>query len=87
MLQVDGVVTRQERYLSPQVLLSYPIDGFTKVMAGRSLVTDSLKFDRVQWDWVGTIEVRLGDMRISATTRSVGPLRTSAKEIRLFYAF
>jgi hypothetical protein len=87
MLQVDGVVSRQERYLSPQVLLSYPIDGFTKVMAGRALVTDSLKFDRVQWDWVGAIEVRLGDMRISAVTRSVGPLRASAKEIRLFYAF
>ncbi len=68
-------------------MLSYPIDGFTKIMAGQSMVTDSLTFDGVQWDWVGAIEVRLGDMRISAITRSVGPLRNSAKEFRLFYAF
>jgi hypothetical protein len=87
MLQVDGIVTRKDKYLSPQVMLSYPIDGFTKIMAGQSMVTDSLTFDRVQWDWVGAIEVRLGDMRISAATRSVGPLRNSAKEFRLFYAF
>ena len=87
MLQVDGVVTRRDKYLSPQVLLSYPIDGITKIMVGQSLVTNSLSFDKVQWDWVGGIEVRLGDMRISAATRSVGPLRTSAKEFRLFYAF
>jgi len=87
MLQVDGVVTRRDKYLSPQVMLSYPLDGFTRIMVGQSMVTDSLKFDQVQWDWVGAIEVRLGDMRISAATRSVGPLRTSAKEFRLFYAF
>jgi hypothetical protein len=87
MLQVDGILTRRDKYLSPQVMLSYPIDGFTKIMAGQSLVTDSFRFDRVQWNWVGAIEVRLGDMRISAATRSVGPLRTSAKEFRLFYAF
>jgi hypothetical protein len=87
MLQIDGIVTRRDKYLSPQVMLSYPIDGFTRIMAGQSMVTDSLKFERVQWDWVGAIEVRLGDMRISAATRSVGPLRTSAKEFRLFYAF
>jgi hypothetical protein len=87
MLQVDGIVTRRDKYLSPQVMFSYPIDGFTKIMAGQSMVTDSLKFERVQWNWVGAIEVRLGDMRISAATRSVGPLRTSAKEFRLFYAF
>jgi hypothetical protein len=86
-MQVDGVVTRESKYLSPQVLLSYPIDGITKVMAGQSFVTDSLRFDQVQRDWVCAIEVRLGDMRISAATRSTGPLRTSAKEFRLFYAF
>jgi len=87
IMQVDGVVTRESKYLSPQVLLSYPIDGITKVMAGQSFVTDSLRFDQVQRDWVCAIEVRLGDMRISAATRSTGPLRTSAKEFRLFYAF
>ena len=87
LFQIDGIVTRHDKYLSPQFLLSYPFDGFTRIMAGKSLVTDSLKFGRRQWDTVGTIEVRLGDMRISATTRSTGPLRTTAKEFRLFYAF
>jgi hypothetical protein len=56
-------------------------------MFGKSLVTDSLNFSRRQWDTVGTIEVRLGDMRISATTRSIGSIRGGAKEFRLFYAF
>lgn len=87
IMQVDAIVTRRDQYLSPQVLLSYPIDGITKIMAGQALTTDSLRFDRVQRDWVVAIEVRLGDMRISAASRSNGPLRTSAKEFRLFYAF
>jgi len=87
LFQIDGIVTRHDKYLAPQFLLSYPFDGFTRIMAGKSLVTDSLKFSRRQWDTVGTIEVRLGDMRISATTRSTGALRSTAKEFRLFYAF
>lgn len=87
MVQIDGIVTRNDKYLSPQFLLSYPLDGFTRIMAGRALVTDSLSFGNRQWDTVGTIEVRLGDMRISATTRSTGPVRGGAKEFRLFYAF
>jgi hypothetical protein len=87
LFQIDGIVTRHDKYLAPQFLLSYPFDGFTRIMAGKSLVTDSLKFGRRQWDTVGTIEVRLGDMRISATTRSTGQLRSTAKEFRLFYAF
>ena len=87
LFQVDGVVTRKNGYLMPGVLFSYPLDGFTKIMAGKSLVTDSLTFERTQWDWVGAIEVRLGDMRISAAARSSGSVRQSAKEFRLFYAF
>ena len=87
LFQIEGIVTRHDKYLSPQFLLSYPFDGFTRIMVGKSLVTDSLKFSRRQWDTVGTIEVRLGDMRISATTRSTGALRRTAKEFRLFYAF
>jgi hypothetical protein len=87
LFQVDGIVTQNDKYLSPQFLLSYPLDGFTRIMGGRALVPDSLRFSRRQWDTVGTIEVRLGDMRISATTRSTGPIRGAAKEFRLFYAF
>ena len=87
MFQIDGIVTRDGKYLSPQFLISYPLDGFTRIMGGRALVTDSLSFSRRQWDTFGTIEVRLGDMRISATTRSTGPIRGGAKEFRLFYAF
>jgi hypothetical protein len=46
-----------------------------------------LNFSSRQWDTVGTIEVRLGEMRISATARSIGPVRAVAKEFRLYYAF
>jgi len=86
-LQMDGVLTRNNYYLSPQFLFSYPLDGFTRVMVGQSLVSDSVTFDRVQWGWMGAIEIRLGDMRISAVTRKAGPGRPSAKEFRLFYGF
>jgi hypothetical protein len=87
IFETDGIVTRDKNYLSPQFLLSYPFDGFTRIMFGKSLVTDSLGFNSRQWDTVGTIEVHLGDMRISATARSIGPVRTVSKEFRLFYAF
>jgi hypothetical protein len=87
VLETDGIVTRHKNYLSPQFLLSYPFDGFTRIMFGKSLVTDSLKFTPRQWDTVGTIEVRLGDMRISASARSLGPVRAVSKEFRLYYAF
>jgi hypothetical protein len=87
VLQTDGIVTHHEKYLTPQFLLSYPFDGFTRIMFGKSLITDILDFSRRQWNTVGTIEVRLGDMRISATARSVGPISGAAKEFRLFYAF
>jgi hypothetical protein len=48
-------------------------------MFGKSLVTDSLSFNSRQWDTVGTIEVHLGDMRISASARSIGPCAVSRK--------
>ena len=87
ILETDSIVTRHKNYLSPQFLLSYPFDGFTRIMFGKSLVTDSWSFSPRQWDTVGTIEVRLGDMRISASARSIGPIRAVSKEFRLFYAF
>jgi hypothetical protein len=86
ILETDGIVTRDKNYLSPQFLLSYPFDSFTKIMFGKSLVTDSWSFSPRQWDTVGTIEVRLGNMRISASARSLGPVRAVTKEFRLYYA-
>lgn len=87
MFEVDGILTRNKKYTTTQFLLSYPLDGFTRIMVGKSLVTDSFKFSQRHWDTVGTIEVRLGDMRISASTRSSGPMPGASKEFRLFYAF
>jgi hypothetical protein len=87
ILETDSIITRHKNYLSPQFLLSYPFDGFTRIMFGKSLVTDSWSFSPRQWDTVGTIEVRLGDMRISASARSIGPVRAVSKEFRFFYAF
>lgn len=87
ILETDGIFTKHNNYLSPQFLLSYPFDGFTRIMIGKSLVTDSWSFSPRQWDTVGTIEVRLGDMRISASARSLGPVRSVSKEFRFYYAF
>jgi len=87
MFEVDGILAQHKKYTTTQFLLSYPLDGFTRVMVGKSLVTDSFKFSQRQWDTVGTVEIRLGDMRISATTRSSGPMPGASKEFRLFYAF
>jgi hypothetical protein len=56
-------------------------------MAGRSLITDSIRFDRRQWDWVGVIEFTLGRMRVSGMGRTIGPLSGLSKEFRLFYLF
>ena len=86
ILETDGIVTKHRNYLSPQFLLSYPFDSFTRIMFGESLVTDSWSFTPRQWDTVGTIEVRLGNMRISASARSLGPVRAVTKEFRLYYA-
>ena len=87
ILETDSIFTKHKNYLSPQFLLSYPFDGFTRIMFGKSLVTDSWSFSPRQWDTVGTIEVRLGDMRISASARSLGPVRAVSKEFRFYYAF
>ena len=86
ILETDGILTKDRNYLSPQFLLSYPFDSFTRIMFGKSLVTDSWSFSPRQWDTVGTIEVRLGNMRISASARSLGPVRAVTKEFRLYYA-
>lgn len=87
LFEADGIATANKGYFSPQAYVSYPLDAFTRVMFGRAMVTDSFTFERRQWDWVGMIEVRLGNMRVSAATRSVGPVRSAAKEFRLFYSF
>jgi hypothetical protein len=86
VFQVDGVLAKR-KYLSSQLLLSYPIDAITSVMVGRALLTNSPKFAERQWDWVGAIEIRLGEMRFAAVTRSVGPISGVSKEFRLFRSF
>jgi len=87
VFEADGILTSDHAYLFSQFFLSYPIDSSTRVMGGRELVTDSISFDRRQWNWIGRIEVRLGRMRVSATTRSIGPVTGLSKEFRLAYFF
>jgi hypothetical protein len=67
--------------------MSYPIDGSTTVMVGRGLVTDSLRFENRQWDWVGAVEFPLGRMRLYVSCRSWGPLTKYTQEVRLAYFF
>jgi hypothetical protein len=86
MFQADALFVGQT-YLSSQVMMSYPIDGSTTVMLGRGLVTDSLRFENRQWDWVGAVEFPLGRMRLYVSCRSWGPLTKYTQEVRLAYFF
>jgi len=86
VFQADAIFVG-EQYLSSQVMVSYPIDGATNVMLGGGLVTDSLRFERRQWDWVGAVEFPLGRMRLYVACRSWGPLTKYTQEVRLAYFF
>lgn len=88
VFEADGHLTTLTRpYLSAEALLSYPIDGTVKVLFGRALVTDSLTFERRQWDWITGVEIRFGRMRVNLATRSWGPISQSSKEYSLTYFF
>jgi hypothetical protein len=81
------VNTLRQAYVSGEALLSYPIDGTTRVYFGRALVTDLKDLGRRQWDWVGGFEFRLGRMRLSGESRSWGPVTQSSKEFSFSHLF
>jgi hypothetical protein len=88
MLEADGILTTKGKgYLSTQFLLTYPIDATTKLMGGYGFVTDSLRFDRRQWDWIAAIEARLGYIRIYGAMRTWGFVTRSAVDFRISYFF
>jgi hypothetical protein len=87
IIEANGVQTTRRSYITTQFLLSYPLDASTRIMAGRALVTDSWRFDNRQSDWYAGVELRLGPMRISAASRSWGPITNLSKEFRLVYFF
>ena len=83
MIEADAVIGPQQQYLATQFLVAYPIDGSTTIMVGKALLTDSLSFERHQWDWVGAIEFPVGHMRIYAAFHSWGPITRFSKEFRV----
>ena len=88
MLEVDGILTTKgQGYLSAQFLMTYPIDASIRLMGGGGFVTDSLRFDRRQWDWIGAFEIRLGYVRIYAAMRSGGNVTRSAADFRMAFFF
>ena len=88
ILEADGVLTgRGEKFISTKVLLSYPIDATTKLMGGYGFVTDSLRFNHRQWDWIAAIEGRLGHIRIYGAMRTWGSVTKSAVDFRVCYFF
>jgi hypothetical protein len=50
-------------------------------------VTDSWHSDNRQTHWYAGVEIRLGSMRISAASRTWGPITNLSKEFRLAYFF
>lgn len=87
LAEADAVVSRRKRYFSGQVMVTYPLDGTTTIMAGKALVVTPFAFGRQQWDWVAGLEFSLGRMRIYGGSRSPGPLTGGSKEVRLVYLF
>ena len=80
-------MTRHQQYVSLQMLATYPIDGSTKVMAGKAFVSDVRHPTRTQWDWVAAVEFPVGHMRMYVASRSWGPITQFSKEVRLSYFF
>jgi len=88
MFEADGILTtRGKGFLSTQALLTYPIDATIKLMGGYGFVTDSLRFDRRQWDWIAAGEARLGHIRIYGAMRTWGSVSESAADFRISYIF
>lgn len=88
IFEADAILTtRGEGFFLTQALLSYPIDATTKLMGGYGFVTNSLRFDRRQWDWIGAIEARLGSIRLYGAMRTWGSVTRSAVDFRVSYFF
>ena len=78
MVEADAVRGARHGYLSAQMLPSYPIDSSIKLLAGKTLVTDSIQLDRLEWNWTG-VEIRLGRMASSAEAGPSGRSRRTPK--------
>ena len=87
VVQLDGILTREKRYLASQFLMSYPIHAQARAIGGREFITDSISFQRRQWNWILGLEVRMGQMRILAAAQTSGPVSRLTKELRVTYLF
>ena len=87
MFEADAVATRKAQYVTTQMLVTYPIDGTTTIMAGGSFVTDSWRLERHTLDWIVAVEFPIGHMRLYVAKRSKGPITVFSKEVRLSYFF
>lgn len=88
LFEADGILEGDgQTYLSTQALLTYPIDPSIKIMGGGGLITDSIRFNRRQWDWIVGGEIRLGDFLVTVTARSTGPIIQSGYDFRWSYCF
>jgi len=88
MFEADGIVnTSGKGFLSTDAMLTYPIDATTKFMFGTGVVTDSIQYKNYERDWIAAAEVRLGRMRIYASSRSWGPVTKSAVDFRMSFFF
>lgn len=64
-------------FYSVELLASYPIDVITRVFGGAGLLTDDIRFNTRQFDWITGFEVTLGRFRFRQAFRSTGPVNTS----------
>ena len=88
VFEADGIVnTSGQGMLATDAMLSYPIDATWKIMFGKGVVTDSLRYHDYQKDWILASEVTVGRVRFYTASRSWGKLTQSAVDFRVSLFF
>jgi hypothetical protein len=88
LFEANGIVgSSGKALLTTDAMLSYPIDATMKIMFGKSVVTDSLRYREYQKDWILASEVTVGRVRFYTASRSWGKLTQSAVDFRVSLFF
>jgi hypothetical protein len=88
LFEADGVASNSGKgFFTTDALLSYPIDATLKIMFGKGVVTDSLRYRQYEKDWILASEVTVGRVRFYTASRSWGKLTRSAVDFRVSLFF
>jgi hypothetical protein len=66
---------------------AYPVDAISRIFGGISILSDSIRFDDRQLNWVAGLEVRLNRFRFHSSFRSTGKISSAWMDFRLMWFF